>query len=826
MTPMQKQYNEIKSQHPNDVVLFRLGDFYETFNSDAETVSRVLGITLTGRGKGETRVPMAGIPHHALPSYLPKMLQAGLKVVVVDQKSAPEQGKLVERDVSKIYTPGTLTELDNLEDNKPNYLVSLVEIKGTFGFTALEASTGQLLVWQNNDLNQLLNEIGRLGAVECIVPVNSHLKQQISTQFPTILITEWQFPDNKSAYEKLTKQFATVNLKSFGIEELSVGQLAAAAAIDYTVDCHRTQLDHIKSAKLYPHQQFMQLDSNTIRNLEVLYPNWGDYRSTLYYHLNKCSTAMGRRMLREWLIFPLLNESELQSRWEAVAQSKSNTIVSADLAEVLQATPDIARLNSRVATNAANGRELWAIVSGLQQVLPVNELMSSLAVNDNLYSKLVEKTKLSEELIEYINKLSNALNPEPPQTITEGGLIASGFDPEIDELRSLRSGGKNTIAEIQAREIASTGITSLKVGFNNVFGYYLEVTNTHLSKVPDSYIRKQTIANGERFITQELKELESKILSAQGQLYQKEYDLFCKLRAGLVQFSSEILKIADALAQIDALNTLGIIARENRYTQPKISTESKLRIKAGRHPVVESLQTNFHANDLSFDSEHYFAVLTGPNMSGKSTYIRQVALITLMAQAGSFVPAAEFEFNLVDRIFTRVGASDNLARGESTFMVEMQETANILHNATSQSLVILDEVGRGTSTYDGVAIAWAIAEDLIERVKAKTLFATHYHELTALEKNHEGVINLHVQVSEQSGEVVFTHHIADGGTNRSYGVHVAKLAGLPLEVVNKAESILKSFEQDTAKSNKEVKNNSAQPKKPQKLNPGQLTLEL
>lgn len=826
MTPMQKQYNEIKSQHPNDVVLFRLGDFYETFNSDAETVSRVLGITLTGRGKGETRVPMAGIPHHALPSYLPKMVQAGLKVVVVDQKSAPVQGKLVERDVSKIYTPGTLTELNNLEDNKPNYLVSLVEQKGIFGFAALEVSTGQLLVWQNNDLVQLLNEIGRLGAVECIVPINTQLKQQIATQFPALLITEWQFPDGKSAYEKLTKQFTTTNLKSFGIEELSAGQLAAAAAIDYAIDCHRTQLDHIKSAKLYPHQQFMQLDSNTIRNLEILYPNWGDYRSTLYYHLNKCSTAMGRRLLREWLIFPLLDQTALHNRWEAVAQSKSNTIVSTDLAQTLQSVPDIARLNSRVATNAANGRELWALVNGLQQVESVHELLESISKASKLYSDLDNQVQLSKDLVTYINELSQALNPEPPQTITEGGLIASGFDAEIDELRSLRSGGKNMMAEIQAREISATGITSLKVGFNNVFGYYLEVTNTHLAKVPDTYIRKQTIANGERFITQELKELESKILNAENLLYQKEYDLFCKLRAGLVQFSSEILRIADALAQLDVINTLGIIARENRYVQPEISAQSKLKIKLGRHPVVEALQPNFHANDLNFDQENYFAVLTGPNMSGKSTYIRQVALITLMAQAGSFVPATEFKFSLVDRIFTRVGASDNLARGESTFMVEMQETANILHNATSKSLVILDEVGRGTSTYDGVAIAWAIAEDLITRVKAKTLFATHYHELTALEKNHNGVINLHVQVSEQSGEVVFTHHIADGGTNRSYGVHVAKLAGLPLDVVKKAEDILKSFEQDTAKASQQMKSNGSQPKKPQKLSPGQLTLEL
>jgi len=804
MTPMQQQYNQIKSQHGDKIVLFRLGDFYEAFHEDAKEMSRVLGITLTGRGKDESRIPMAGIPYHALANYLPQLLEAGLKVAIVEQKTEAIPGQLVERDIAKIYTAGTLTDINNLEDSKPNFLVSIVQDKKGYALAVLDASTAELMLWENQNIQDILNEVGRLQAVECLLPKdNSILYNLVQQKFPQLPITTRDTTEAKLAYTKLTKQLGTQNLKGFGVEDLELAQVAATVAIDYVKECQRVDLTHIKSCRLYPLQEYMRLDANTIRNLELMYPQSGDSRSTLYYHLNHNQTPMGRRLLREWLLFPLLNTSKLQSRWDAIELIHNNVMAATDLAAVLSEVPDLARLTARVATNAANAREVSSIVRGVSQLQNLITAISLIGINlasknineHDLLSNLAKKLHLSTNLSALVDKLILAIHTEPPATITEGHIIADNFDSEIDALRKLRSGGKDLIAQIQADEITKTGISSLKVGFNNVFGYYIEVTNSHIAKVPIEYIRKQTLTNAERYITPELKELETKVLSAEAKLQELEYRIFIELRSELALCSQEILNLSSAVAEIDLLTNFGLLAKEYRYTKPELNRTNSLEIVGGRHPVVERLQPQFHANDLSLKNDTSFVVLTGPNMSGKSTYIRQIALIILMAQIGCFVPADKLNFSLVDRIFTRVGASDNLARGESTFMVEMQETANILNNATAQSLVILDEVGRGTSTYDGVAIAWAIAEDLIKRVKAKTLFATHYHELTQLSEDYKEATNLHVRVHEQSGEVAFTHAIAAGSINKSYGVHVAKLAGLPVSVQKRAAEILNGFEQ-------------------------------
>lgn len=848
---MQQQYNQIKSQHPDKIVLFRLGDFYEGFNEDAKELSRVLGITLTGRGKDESRIPMAGIPYHALPNYLPQLLEAGLKVAIVEQKTQAVAGQLVEREISKIYTPGTLTDLDNLEDSKANYLVSILKDKQKYGLAVVDASTAELMLFESENVALVLNEIGRLNAVEClVVETDTAITQSIKSRYPQILITFYKEIDKKSAYQELTEQFGTQNLKGFGVEELEIAQRAAAMALLYVKECQRDNLAHVKSCKLYPQTSYMQLDANTIRNLDLLYSQTGDSRATLYYQLNRCQTPMGRRLLREWILFPLLSEEKLQNRWNAVESLSLEIINTTSLSEALSQIPDLARLNARIATNAANARELLAIVKGLSLLSTLQVKLSNFS-KDSLLSNLKENITISTNLDNLLKELNLAIYPEPPILITEGQIIADGYNEEVDELRALRSGGKDLIAQIQANESQKTGIPSLKVGFNNVFGYYIEVTNTHISKVPETYIRKQTLANAERYITPELKELETKVLSAEVKLQQIEYNLFVELRSRLAEFSSEILELSAKVAELDVLVTFALLSKKYRYTKPKITKENKLEIIAGRHPVVERLQPQFHANDLILENNQSFVVLTGPNMSGKSTFIRQVALIVLMAQLGCFVPAEKLEFSLLDRVFTRVGASDNLARGESTFMVEMQETASILNNATDKSLVILDEVGRGTSTYDGVAIAWAIAEDLITRIKAKTLFATHYHELTQLSDDYENALNLHVKVYEEMGEIVFTHAIAKGSINKSYGVHVAKLAGLPEDVQKRAQEILMNFEK-TQNDSKESLNletkesaqnqdelaepfkpeatqqpkNRPQPKKPAKINPSQLTLDL
>lgn len=840
MTPMQKQYQEIKEQYPNDIVLFRLGDFYEAFEDDAKTLNKVIGLTLTGRGKGENRIPMAGIPHHALGNYLPDIIKAGYKVAMVDQLSDPEPGKLVERGVTKVYTAGTLTDESNLSDDTNNYLCCVVEQKGRFGVTFADISTADIQLFETDSLPTLKQELQRFNPAEVILSEtdrnnSTELAKTISKITMNITVRSALDFDLTQSSERILEQLGTKNLKGFGVEQLRIAQTALGALLIYLDDTQRTELNHIKAVREYHFADYMQLDWQTIRNLELVYPlNGENPKATVYAVLNKTSTSMGKRKLRNWLLRPLLSSDKIQARYDAVAELKQDALQLNSIRAELDQIADIERILGRVGVGNANARELVALSDGLSQLDKIAELWADNQPSSQRLLHLVGSLDQNEVVKNVVQLIKNTIADNPPIQITEGGIIAPGVNEKIDELRELATGGKQKLAAIQARESERTKIPSLKIGYNKVFGYYLEITKTHADKVPSDYIRKQTLTNAERYITPELKELEEKILNAQTELVQLEYDEFLQIRNEIAKVASELLTITDQVAEIDVIANFAFIAREYDYCQPILTraktSDNDLRITNGRHLVVERLQESFTANDIYFDSKGLLKILTGPNMSGKSTYIRQVALIALIAQIGCFVPAAEYEFSIVDRIFTRVGAADNLSSGESTFMVEMSEAANILHNATSQSLIIFDEVGRGTSTYDGVAIAWSIAEYVLQEIKAKTLFATHYHELIALADNSDQAENLHVEVIEQDGKVLFKHKISSGATSRSYGVHVAQMAGIPKPVVDRANEILISFEGDKEATEKtpsqEVKPKTVKPSpmRPSKIHPEQLGL--
>lgn len=822
MTPMQEQYNRIKAEYKDAIVLFRLGDFYEAFNDDAITLSKVLGITLTGRGKDEKRSPMAGIPHHALPTYLPKMVEAELKVAIADQVEEPQPGKLVERKVTKLITPGTIFDENSLDSSKNNFLASVFSgRKGNYALVYCDVSTGELTAFQTTALNLLKIELSKLNPSEIICSTDQldEVKRLTPKRLEPVESSRY---DYKNAYVVLTKQFNVKNLKGFGIEDDKEIVAAAGALIDYLHSTQKTDLKHIVSIKQYDNSSYMKLDSETIRNLELIYPmNSTDQNNTLLGVLNRCENPMGKRKLRTWILNPLIKEVMLQERLDCVDFFFATPILTHDIREVLNQMGDLERIIGRIGVGSANAKDVVALKFALELTQKIIDYFNAEQVPTRL-AFLLSNLK-NEKLKTVIDLIQTALLDEPSALLTEGGMIREGYNSNVDELRSLRKNSKMILATMQKDEIERTKISSLKISYNNVFGYYIEVTRTHLDKVPEHYIRKQTLANAERFITQELKELEVKILSAEEQLVKLEQELFLEVRAQVAEFADVLLEIAAALAELDVLTTFGFIARTNNYVKPKITTEKTLTIEKGRHAVVEQLVEDFTANSVSFSQKNSMHILTGPNMSGKSTFIRQVALLVLMTQIGSFVPAEKMNLGLVDRVFTRVGASDNLSKGESTFMVEMSETANILNNATEKSLIILDEVGRGTSTYDGVAIAWSIIEFIVEKVKAKTLFATHYHELIELEKRFRQVENYNVEVLENKGKILFKHKIIKGGTNKSYGIHVAELAGIPTEVTKKAELILKQFEA-SAQEPKKAQKKKNQISSPRKINPEQLGL--
>jgi DNA mismatch repair protein MutS len=791
LTPMMAQYKEIKSQHEDCILMYRLGDFYEMFFEDAVEASAILQITLTSRGKGgDHQTPMCGVPFHAVDNYLAKLTRAGKKVAICDQVTAPTGKGIVERAVSRVVTPGTTFD-ENVLDNKANNYVSSVVTDGTtFGFSFCDLTTGEFKVIELENLKSLSAEIQRVDPAECVCSENlTSLIQGEMVVFP--------FEYNGEAVADIMKQFDLSSLKPFDLEGRALATLAAASLLAYLQETQKSELKHIQRVKLYRSSSFMPLSANCIRNLEIFYSaTERKVEGSLVGVMDQTVCSMGGRMLRKWLMHPLVNEKYIVNRHDKVDVLVKNSSLLRNLRDSLKGIYDIERLLSKLSLGSGNARDLLAMKQSLALIPDLKELIAG---------QLPDELLALDALVELLEK---AVCDESPVSVRDGGMIREGYNAELDELLALRSEGKGFIQEMQRREIERTGITSLKVKFNKVFGYYIEVSKTNLASVPEDYIRKQTLVNAERFITPELKEYEEKVLNADERIKELEYELFYALRMDVVKEIVTIQTNAKAIAELDVLGNMAYIAVKYNYCRPVINNNADVKIVAGRHPVVEQVigQSHFIANDCEFSAERTFGLITGPNMGGKSTYLRQVALISLMAQVGSFVPATEASLSIVDRIFTRVGASDNLARGESTFMVEMTEAAYILNNATEKSLIILDEIGRGTSTYDGVSIAWAIMEYVHDHIKAKTVFATHYHELIELAAGLSAAVNLSVAVRENQEEgVVFLYKIVEGGVDKSYGIEVAKLAGLPREIVARARGVLDELE------NKQIKKGQTNP---------------
>ena len=803
LTPMQQQYNAIKKEYPDILLLYRMGDFFELFNEDAEIASRVLGITLTGRGKDDNRTPMAGIPHHSLSNYLPKLIDAGLKVAIADQIGEAVAGKLVERKITKIITPGTVTDENSLKGDFNNYICSIYSENGqtgnVFHLAFCDMSTGIFKTFSVPNIIMIRTELYKLNPSEILL---SDKQCEVFGFIDSVKITRIDNSDffNKKYVKLLKEQLGVNSLKGFGYSEDSTETYVASTLFNYLKNNQKGNLNHIKKIQRYTYTDYMQLDSETIRNLELIYSNNGEQKSTLYYILNECKTLSGKRKLRNWILNPLLKDFQLEQRFESVDYFFQNPILMSDVREFLSNIADLERLTGRVGYGACSPKDLKTLSRSLEYSLGVIKLINTSSENLTTRLRFLLTTIEFEKINKVIEIINSNIKEEPPFSISEGDIFLDGVNSDIDEYRNVSKNSKQILVDIQKREIEKTGISSLKVSYNKVFGYYIEVTKTHINKIPQSYIRKQTLVNAERYITEELKIIEEKLLNSSDLLINLERSLFLKLVENLTEFLPSILDLADKLAELDVIINFGFISRKNNYIKPTIVNDEYLySVVNGRHPVVEKITNNFIPNTTNFSDTTKFHILTGPNMSGKSTYIRQVALIQLMMQIGCFVPADEMKANLSDRIFTRVGASDNLSKGESTFMVEMSETANILNNATNKSLIILDEIGRGTSTFDGVAIAWAIVEYINSGIGAKTLFATHYHELIALEKYLDGIVNFNVRVESSDNnnddlKIEFTYKIEKGGTNKSYGIHVAKIAGIPTDVIKRSGEILSRFE--------------------------------
>lgn len=794
LTPMMQQYREVKSRHPDMLLLFRLGDFYELFYEDALTAARVLQLALTSRDK---QVPMAGFPHHTLDQQLRRLLQAGFRVAVCEQVEDPATAKgLVRREVVRIVTPGTLTEEALLDPQRPNYLAAVWPGERLAGLAWAELSTGQLYA---ADLPppRLVDELLRLEVAELVLPdgfIPSWLPA-VQAQWPGVSVTHrpvWTF-EPRNALDALRQQFRVASLESFGFEENQVCLQAAGALLRYLQETLKTQPGHLTRLRAYHSGEVLHLDAVTRRSLELVRTlREGRREGSLLAAIDRTVTPMGARLLQDWLLAPLTCPQAIAARLDAVAELKEKPTLRRQLRSLLGQLHDLQRLTSRISTGRASPRDLVAVAVSLR-VLP--ELSARL--QEAQASALRQIAAQLHPLPELQSELQRALVDSPPISPKEGGLIRDGYHAELDRLRELARGGKAWIAQFQAREIARTGIPSLKVGFNRVFGYYIEVTHTHADKIPPDYQRKQTLKNAERYITPELKQYEDQVLRAEEQSQALEYELFVQLRERTAAAAPQLVETAEALARLDVLAGLAELADLSNYCRPEIVREPVLYLKGARHPVLEQILPagTFVPNDVAMSPQEGFLwLITGPNMSGKSTFIRQTALLVILAQMGSFVPAESACIGIVDRIFTRVGASDDVARGQSTFLVEMTETANILHNATSRSLVILDEIGRGTSTYDGLAIAWAVAEYVHHVLGCRTLFATHYHELTQLEDALPGLRNYQAAVQEANGKIVFLHRIVPGAADRSYGVHVAELAGLPQAVIQRAREVLVRLE--------------------------------
>lgn len=802
MTPMMKQYQQIRSEIPEDaVLLFRLGDFYEVFFDDAKKASPVLDIALTKRNG----YPMCGVPFHALDGYLPRLLNAGIKVAIAEQVEDPKDAKgIVKREVTRIITPGTVVDSSVLAPDQNNFLVALTSSKDKYGMACLDISTGDFRVAEIASREDIETELHRLQARECLVPEsllnewtheNSH--PYVNGKILWTPVDDWIFAYENSE-DLLKRQFKVASLDGFGCRDLKLAVCAAGAVLYYASENLRHNVGHLKRMRTFQTEQFMTLDYISQRNLELVAPFSGTSKEgTLLSVLDETATPMGSRMMREWILRPLFKKEPVAERLDAVDAFKDDPLTLAEIRETIGAVRDLERIIGRLNIGSANARDMQALSRSLEMIPGLKILLDNFDM-----PLLVRLNSQLHELPELVDRIAKAICDEPPLTLTEGGIIREGYNQELDELRSAATEGKNWLASLQAKEQERTGIKSLKVRFNKVFGYYIEVSKSNLSLVPYDYIRKQTLVNAERFITPELKEIESKILGAEDKSKALEQQLFMELKEFALDFTGQVQETASAIATVDVLASLSECARKYNYCRPHITDDELIDIKAGRHPVLDAMMSaeRFVPNDTFLDGdENRMMIITGPNMAGKSTYIRQTAMLVLMAQMGSFVPAHSATIGLVDRIFTRVGAADDISRGQSTFMVEMVETANIINHATPKSLVILDEVGRGTSTFDGLSIAWAVAEYLHDtpESRARTLFATHYHELTEMSMTRNGVKNYNVAVKEYGDQVIFLRQIMPGGADKSYGIHVAKLAGLPDDVIRRANEILENLENNS-----------------------------
>ena len=797
VSPLMQQYNTIKAKYPDACLLFRVGDFYETFGEDAIRASRILGITLTKRGNGsESETALAGFPHHSINTYLPKLVKAGLRVAICDQLEDPKMTKtIVKRGVTELVTPGVSFNDDILQSKSNNFLAAVFLGKKTNGITFLDVSTGEFLTAEGNEeyIDKLLQNF-RPSEVLVSKQQKADFKQHFGEDFHVFYLEDWIYKED-FAFESLTKHFQTNSLKGFGIDDFNEAVISSGAILYYLSETQHNKIQHITNIQRIAEDAYVWMDKFTIRNLE-LYHSYNPNAVTLIDVIDKTLSPMGSRLLKRWLALPLKDINKIKGRHEVVAYLKENSEELHQIQYQIKQISDLERLISKVATGKVSPREVIHLKDSLDAIIPIKTLALQ---SKNEALKTIGDSLHSCELLR--EKIGTTLNHDAPVAINKGNAIAVGVNTELDELRTISSTGKGYLEALEKRESESTGIPSLKISFNNVFGYYIEVRNTHKDKVPAEWIRKQTLVNAERYITEELKEYESKILGAEDKISQLESMLYEQLVNWMATYIKPVQLNAALIAQIDCLQSFAQMAVENKYVQPEIDESFDLEIKDGRHSVIEKqlpVGTPYISNDVFLDRDtQQLIMITGPNMSGKSAILRQTALIVLLAQMGSFVPAAQVRMGVVDKIFTRVGASDNISMGESTFMVEMNETASILNNISDRSLVLLDEIGRGTSTYDGISIAWAIAEYLHEHPsKAKTLFATHYHELNEMEAIFTRVQNFNVSVKELKDTVLFIRKLVKGGSEHSFGIHVAKMAGMPQTVIQKAQKILKKLEKD------------------------------
>lgn len=815
-----KQYQQMKAKYPDTILLFRMGDFFETFDEDAKIASKVLGIVLTKRGNGAAGdVPLAGFPHHALDIYLPKLLRAGYRVAICEQLEDPKFAKgIVKRDVIEVVTPGVAFSEKILEQKQNNFLASvalpspLTTSEHVIGFAFVDVSTGEFSVGEF-PLKYFAEQFGNLQAQELLVQkrdletVKTLLGEHVKPLFTKI--DDWVY-NRDYAYEILIGHFKTQSLKGFGIDGMSVGIVAAGAVMNYLQETQKTNIPHIKKIVPYNMSEYMVLDASTKRNLEITTSISGQPDGTLFSIIDRTQTPMGGRMLKQWISYPLKNLNPIRERQSAVKELVESEQIRRKIRDELATIGDLERLIAKIATARANPREVNQLKVILTQIPGLKSHLVNLWIKSA--STAIGQTQISQQvkpalknlyerinpLTDLVSAISKAIADDPPFALADGGVIRKGYNSELDEMRALAFGAKDWVAKHQQSERERTKIPSLKIGYNNIFGYYIEVTNAHKDKVPENYIRKQTLTNAERFVTPELKEYEEKILHAEEKILNLETNLFNELRQMIADHSAAIQQNAHAIATLDCFLSLADVAAGNHYVCPDMNESQCMNIKNGRHPVIEELLPpgeHYTPNDTTLDTEsNQILIITGPNMSGKSSYLRQVGLIALLAQTGSFVPASSARLGIVDRIYTRVGASDNIALGESTFLVEMHEAANIVNTATSHSLILLDEIGRGTSTFDGISIAWALTEYLHERIKAKTLFATHYHELNELADTFTRIKNFKVDVREYGDKVIFLHKVLPGFADHSYGIQVAQMAGLPEEVIERAKMVLKNLE--------------------------------